>query len=151
MMCLLMRKFPLDFVGACLCLQIGDLLAWVPGCVRGEVAKISARRHDVFAELRLSHCRRNKNYVRLSELNERGRGVNKVSHNLALWLLLGLVFLVLFNVFNRQQVREPERPFSDFYASVEKGDVAKVLIQGKTIHWELKNDERFKTFSPEDP
>jgi cell division protease FtsH len=77
--------------------------------------------------------------------------VNKVSHNLALWLLLGLVFLVLFNVFNRQQLREPERPFSDFYASVEKGEVAKVLIQGKTIHWELKNDERFKTFSPEDP
>jgi cell division protease FtsH len=77
--------------------------------------------------------------------------VNKVSHNLALWLLLGLVFLVLFNVFNRQQLREPERPFSDFYASVEKGEVARVLIQGKTIHWELKNDERFKTFAPEDP
>lgn len=77
--------------------------------------------------------------------------MNKVSHNLALWLLLGLVFLVLFNVFNRQQLREPERPFSDFYALVEKGEVAKVLIQGKTIHWELKNDERFKTFAPEDP
>ena len=77
--------------------------------------------------------------------------MNKVSHNLALWLLLGLVFLVLFNVFNRQQLREPERPFSDFYASVEKGEVARVLIQGKTIHWELKNDERFKTFAPEDP
>ena len=77
--------------------------------------------------------------------------MNKVSHNLALWLLLGLVFLVLFNVFNRQQVREPERPFSDFYASVEKGDVAKVLIQGKTIHWVLKNDDPFKTFAPEDP
>ena len=77
--------------------------------------------------------------------------MNKVSHNLALWLLLGLVFLVLFNVFNRQQLREPERPFSDFYASVEKGEVAKVLIQGKTIHWELRNDDRFKTFAPEDP
>ncbi|MGE4094333.1 MAG: ATP-dependent zinc metalloprotease FtsH, partial [Candidatus Binatia bacterium] len=80
--------------------------------------------------------------------------MNRVSHNLALWLLLGLVFLVLFNVFNRQQMREPERPFSDFYTAVEKGDVSEVVIQGRTIHAKLRDrnehEGRFKTFAPED-
>lgn len=74
-----------------------------------------------------------------------------VSHNIALWLVLGLVLLVLFNVFNRQQIREPEVVFSEFFSAVEKGEVAEVTIQGPTIHGKFRNEERFKTFAPEDP
>jgi len=77
--------------------------------------------------------------------------VNRVSHNLALWLVLGLMFLLLFNLFNRQQQREPEKKFSEFVESVENGEVAEVTIQGRTIHGKLRNEERFKTFAPEDP
>ena len=74
-----------------------------------------------------------------------------VSHNIALWLVLGLVLLVLFNVFNRQQIREPEAVFSEFFSAVEKGEVAEVTIQGQTIHGKFRNEERFKTFAPQDP
>ncbi|HJY80138.1 MAG TPA: ATP-dependent zinc metalloprotease FtsH [Candidatus Binatia bacterium] len=77
--------------------------------------------------------------------------MNKVSHNLMLWLVLGLTFLILFNVFSRQQPKEPEKKFSDFFAQVEKGEVAEVVVQGRTIHGKLRNDERFKTFAPDDP
>ncbi|MBI3248365.1 MAG: ATP-dependent metallopeptidase FtsH/Yme1/Tma family protein [Deltaproteobacteria bacterium] len=77
--------------------------------------------------------------------------MNKVSHNLALWLVLGLMFLLLFNLFNRQQVREPEKKFSEFVEAVEKGEVSEVVIQGSTIRGRLRNDERFKTFAPDDP
>ena len=68
-----------------------------------------------------------------------------------LWLVLGLTFLILFNVFSRQQPKEPEKNFSDFFAQVEKGEVASVTVQGRTIHGKLRNDERFKTFAPDDP
>jgi len=68
-----------------------------------------------------------------------------------LWLVLGLTFLILFNVFSRQQPKEPEKKFSDFFAQVEKGEVAEVVVQGRTIHGKLRNDERFKTFAPDDP
>ncbi len=68
-----------------------------------------------------------------------------------LWLVLGLTFLILFNVFSRQQPKEPEKKFSDFFAQVEKGEVAEVVVQGRTIHGTLRNGERFKTFAPDDP
>jgi cell division protease FtsH len=77
--------------------------------------------------------------------------VNQFSRNVALWLVLGLMFLLLFNLFNKQQVKEPEIIFSDFLTSVEKGDVTEVTIQGKNIRGKYHNGERFKTYAPEDP
>lgn len=77
--------------------------------------------------------------------------MNKVSHNLALWLVLGLMFLLLFNLFNRQQTREPEIIFSDFFSAVERGEVLEVTIQGQTIRGKFRNEGRFKTFAPADP
>ncbi len=61
------------------------------------------------------------------------------------------MFLLLFNLFNRQQLREPEKKFSEFVEAIEKGEVSEVVIQGQTIRGKLRNDERFKTFAPDDP
>src|SRR5262249_11931894 len=77
--------------------------------------------------------------------------VNQFSRNVTLWLVLGLMFLLLFNLFNKQQGKEPEIIFSDFVAAAEKGDVTDVTIQGRNIRGKYHNGERFKTFSPEDP
>ncbi len=77
--------------------------------------------------------------------------MNQTTKNLALWLVLGLMFLLLFNVFTRQPSREPDVLFSDFWASVEKGDVQEVTIQGKRIQGKYQSGESFKTFTPTDP
>jgi len=77
--------------------------------------------------------------------------VNQFSRNVALWLVLGLMFLLLFNLFNKQQAKEPEIIFSDFMSAAEKGDVAEVTIQGSNIRGKYHTGERFKTFAPEDP
>jgi cell division protease FtsH len=77
--------------------------------------------------------------------------LNQTSKNLALWLVLGLMFLLLFNVFTRQHSREPDVIFSDFWASVEKGDVQEVTIQGNRIQGKYQSGESFKTFAPSDP
>src|SRR3989304_7342130 len=74
-----------------------------------------------------------------------------MSKNLALWLVLGLFFLLLFNVFNKQHGREPEIVFSEFVSAVEKGDVLEVTIQGHNIQGKYKTGERFRTFAPNDP
>jgi len=66
-------------------------------------------------------------------------------------LVLGLVFLLLFNVFSKQHGREPEIVFSEFLAAVEKSDVQEVTIQGNNIQGKYKNGERFRTFAPNDP
>ncbi len=77
--------------------------------------------------------------------------VNQFSRNVALWLVLGFLFLLLFNLFNKQQSKEPDVIFSEFVVAVEKGDVAQVTIQGQNIRGKYQSGERFKTFAPEDP
>ena len=76
--------------------------------------------------------------------------MNKVSHNLALWLVLGLMILLLFNLFSRQQPQNPEVVFSDFFSALKNGEVSEVTIQGQTIHGRFNDDRRFKTFAPAD-
>jgi cell division protease FtsH len=77
--------------------------------------------------------------------------LNQISRNLALWLVLGLMVLLLFNLLNRQETRDPEIIFSEFFTAVEKGDVAEVIIQGPNIRGRYQNGKGFKTFAPEDP
>ncbi len=66
--------------------------------------------------------------------------MNQFSRSIALWLVLGLMFLLLFNIFSRQQPKEPEIIFSDFLNQVEKGQVAEATIQGNVI--KCDNDQR---------
>jgi cell division protease FtsH len=78
-------------------------------------------------------------------------GMNQFSRSIALWLVLGLMFLLLFNIFSRQQPREPEIIFSDFLNQVEKGQVASVTIQGNQIKGDTTAGEHFKSYAPTDP
>jgi cell division protease FtsH len=79
------------------------------------------------------------------------KGMNQFSRSIALWLVLGLMFLLLFNIFSRQQPREPEIIFSDFLNQVDKGQVKAVTIQGNLIKGETNGGEHFKTYAPYDP
>src|SRR5262245_480825 len=79
------------------------------------------------------------------------KGMNQFSRSIALWLVLGLMFLLLFNIFSRQQPREPEIIFSDFLNQVEKGQVKQATIQGNLIKGETDSGEHFKTYAPNDP
>ncbi len=78
--------------------------------------------------------------------------MNQFSRNIALWLVLGLMFLLLFNLLvNKQQGKPPEISFSEFFSAVEKGEVEEVTIQGQSIRGEYSNQGRFKTYAPDDP
>jgi len=76
--------------------------------------------------------------------------LNQFSRNLALWLVLGLMFLLLFQIFNKQPGQEPERNYSEFSEALDKGDVAEVLIQGNVIRGRFQSGERFSTYDPGD-
>jgi cell division protease FtsH len=77
--------------------------------------------------------------------------VNQLSRNLALWLLLILMVLLLVNVFTKQPTRDQEIIFSDFLSSVEKGEINEVTIQGQDIHGKRTTGESFRTFAPAYP
>ena len=76
--------------------------------------------------------------------------MNQVSRNIALWLVVALIFLLLLNFFSRTQQRSPEIIFSDFLNNVEKGQVSQVTIQGNVIQGDTSSGEHFKTYAPQD-
>ena len=76
--------------------------------------------------------------------------MNQFSRNLALWLVLGLMFLLLFQIFNKQQVQEPERDYSEFSDALDKGEISEVLIQGNVVRGRFQSGERFSTYDPGD-
>jgi cell division protease FtsH len=73
------------------------------------------------------------------------------SRQIAIGLGLALFGLLIFTVLSKQYRSEPEIGFSEFTASVERGDVREVTIQGPNIQGKYKNGEQFRTFAPEDP
>ncbi|MBI4390900.1 MAG: ATP-dependent metallopeptidase FtsH/Yme1/Tma family protein, partial [candidate division NC10 bacterium] len=70
--------------------------------------------------------------------------------NLALWLVIGLVMVLIFQIFQQGQPLEKEFIFSDFMQRVERGDVAEVTLKGNDIRGTLSDGTKFRTYAPED-
>jgi cell division protease FtsH len=77
--------------------------------------------------------------------------VSQFYKNLALWLVIGLIMIALFNVFSRPQRPTREISFSEFLDQVAEGQVQEVTIQGDDIRGLYRNGTSFRTFSPKDP
>jgi cell division protease FtsH len=71
--------------------------------------------------------------------------------NLALWMVIGLIVIVLFNVFQANQPSRDKLVFSDFLKRVEAGEVREVLIRGKSVTGKLADGNTFRTFTADYP
>ena len=71
--------------------------------------------------------------------------------NLALWMVIGLIVIVLFNVFQASQPSRDKVIFSDFLKRVEAGEVREVLIRGKSVTGKLADGNTFRTFTADYP
>ncbi len=71
--------------------------------------------------------------------------------NLALWLVISLMVILLFNMFNQPQTSRLETTYSQFLDAVRKGEVAQVTIQGDHILGVYVNGSPFRTYVPQDP
>jgi cell division protease FtsH len=68
-----------------------------------------------------------------------------------LWAVLILLFLSFYSIFSRQRGVEPtEMRASEFYAAVDRGEIAEVTVKGNTLQGKLKNRQDFRTVSPLD-
>ena len=79
--------------------------------------------------------------------------MSNFGRNLALWVIIALLLVVLFNLFQpgaQQRVNTP-MAYSDFIADVNAGRVRDVVIQGRTVSGQLTEGRTFQTYTPEDP
>jgi len=76
--------------------------------------------------------------------------LNSLQKNIALWLVISLVFVLLYHLFNQPKSAQENIIFSDFISSAEKGQVTEVTIQGESITGKLNSGKNFKTYAPKD-
>ena len=73
-----------------------------------------------------------------------------MARNIILWLVIGMVMLALFNMFQpNNQTRSATVPFSDFVAQVESGDMREVAIEGNNLYGVTNNNIPISTYMPE--
>ena len=84
---------------------------------------------------------------------DEAHAVNNFSKNLALWVIIGLLLIALFNLFQSPTSRGPQTSlaFSDFLSEVQGGRVSDVVIQGEQITGRFSDGRSFSTYAPNDP
>ena len=76
--------------------------------------------------------------------------MNPFYKNLALWLVITLMMIMLYNLFNQQHLAETSISYSEFLAMVDGERVADVVIQGHELYVTDLSRNRFKVYAPED-
>src|SRR5260221_7022512 len=79
--------------------------------------------------------------------------MNANFRNFALWVIIGLVLIALFNLFQNtgQRTAGHDVAYSQFISDVDQGRVRSVTISGQQIVGSCSDGSSFQTFAPEDP
>jgi len=76
--------------------------------------------------------------------------LNPFYKNLALWIVITLMMIMLYNLFNQQHLAETSISYTEFLTMVEKERVSSVVIQGHELYVTDSNRNRFKVYAPQD-
>ncbi|MDA8106969.1 MAG: ATP-dependent zinc metalloprotease FtsH [Nitrospiraceae bacterium] len=71
--------------------------------------------------------------------------------SLFIWLLIGLMVILLFNLLNAPKKTAEEMIFSDFLTKLDAGQVDEVTIKENAISGRLKDGAKFKTYYADYP
>ncbi|MCX8505273.1 MAG: ATP-dependent zinc metalloprotease FtsH, partial [Alphaproteobacteria bacterium] len=79
--------------------------------------------------------------------------MNSIGKNLALWIIIGLLLVALFNFFqsNNTKKEQVNLPFSEFLTNIDKDLIGDIRIQGNVITGHLTDGRNFTTYAPNDP
>ena len=74
--------------------------------------------------------------------------MNQFYKNLALWLVIGMIMIALFNIFNQPLNNQSDVIFSEFMDQVESGKISEVTIQGDRVSGKYIDGSSFQTMTP---
>ena len=76
--------------------------------------------------------------------------MNPFYKNLALWLVITLMMIILYNLFNQKNIDETHINYTEFLSMVDGERVTEVVIQGQELIVTDINRNRFKVYAPQD-
>jgi len=76
--------------------------------------------------------------------------LNQFYKNISLWLVIVLMMVMLYNIFNQQQGGQSDIGYSEFLSLVESGRIQSVIIQGRDLIITDTSGAKFSSYAPND-
>ncbi|BEV73375.1 MULTISPECIES: ATP-dependent zinc metalloprotease FtsH [unclassified Paludibacterium] len=82
--------------------------------------------------------------------------MNNIGKNIAIWIIIGVVLMTVFNQLNKKQETQDLVVYSQFISDVESGKVTNLTIEGNPLRGQWLKGKRadgstFTTYAPYDP
>ncbi|MBW2622601.1 MAG: ATP-dependent zinc metalloprotease FtsH [Deltaproteobacteria bacterium] len=71
--------------------------------------------------------------------------------NLALWLVISMMMILMFNMFSNREPTSNKIAYSEFINSIDSGEVSAVTIKGNEIIGDRIDGREFRLYAPNDP
>ena len=70
--------------------------------------------------------------------------------NVAIWVVIGLVLMTVFNQFNNKQATQNSVEYSQFIEEVRDGKISKVVMEGRTLKATTTDGKKITSYAPPD-
>jgi len=77
--------------------------------------------------------------------------LNNLIKNVAVWLVIALVLMTVFNQFGARHQQKPATEYSQFIQDVNQGSIAGVTIEGRILKVRKTDGQLYTVYSPSDP
>ena len=76
--------------------------------------------------------------------------MNNLIKNVAIWLVIALVLMTVFNQFSQRPSAQAPMEYSQFIEEVKKGSIVKVTIEGRVLKATTSEGKRITVYAPQD-
>ena len=76
--------------------------------------------------------------------------MNNLVKTVAIWLVIAIVLMTVFNQVGTQKSTQKPMEYSQFIDEVKGGRIAKVMIEGRVVRGVKQSGEKFTTYAPSD-
>lgn len=76
--------------------------------------------------------------------------MNNIAKSIAIWLVVALVLMTVFNQFTGQSKTDLQIKYSDFMQQVKDGRIATAQIDGRVVRGKLQDGKDYSTYAPND-
>ncbi|OQA32259.1 MAG: ATP-dependent zinc metalloprotease FtsH [Betaproteobacteria bacterium ADurb.Bin341] len=76
--------------------------------------------------------------------------MNNMFKNVAIWLVIAMVLMTVFNQFNTRTVKPHSMDYSQFMEDAKEGRIAKVTIEGRTLKATTTDGKKVTAYAPQD-
>jgi len=74
--------------------------------------------------------------------------LNNLFKNLAIWVVIGIVLMTVFNQFNTRQVAQNTMEYSQFMEEARSGRISKVLVDGRVLKATTQEGRQITVYTP---